>query len=180
MVPRGATYEHDLRRGPFTAGTGGLIVSFAPYLPYPPERYSGDEGELSARLRATDSPPDLVNRTGTVDYLATGASTNGGYGLYRWNMGPERSGPDAHFHKTLSESFFVLSGTIRLFDGAKWIDGRPGDFLYVPEGGLHGFRNESGEPASMLILFAPGAPREGYFAGLAEFARSGRPSDDEM
>jgi len=158
-----------------------LIVSFAPYLPYPPERYSGDEGELSARLRATDSPPDLVNRTGTVDYLATGASTNGGYGLYRWNMGPERSGPDAHFHKTLSESFFVLSGTIRLFDGAKWIDGRPGDFLYVPEGGLHGFRNESGEPASMLILFAPGAPREGYFEGLAEIGLTGRrPSEEEM
>ena len=35
-------------------------------------------------------------------------------------------------------------------------------------------------PASMLIHFAPGAPREGYFEGLAEFARSGRPSDEEM
>ena len=42
-------------------------------------------------------------------------------------------------------------------------DGRPGDFLHVPPGGVHGFRNESGEPASMLILFTPGAPREDYF-----------------
>ena len=32
---------------------------------------------------------------------------------------------------------------------------------------MHAFRNESGEPASMLLLFAPGAPREGYFEGLA-------------
>ncbi|HEY6594335.1 MAG TPA: cupin, partial [Asanoa sp.] len=47
----------------------------------------------------------------------------------------------------------------------------PGDFLYVPEGGIHAFRNESGEPASMLILFAPGAPREGYFEGIRELAR---------
>ena len=46
-----------------------------------------------------------------------------------------------------------------------------GDFLYVPEGGIHGFRNESGEPASMLILFAPGAPREDYFETLADAAR---------
>jgi hypothetical protein len=30
----------------------------------------------------------------------------------------------------------------------------------VLEGGLHGFRNESGEQASMLILFPPGAARE--------------------
>ncbi len=156
-------------------------MSFAPYLPYPPERYSGDKGEVSARLRPGGSPPDLVSRTGSVDYLATGASTNGDYGLYRWNMGPEPSGPDAHFHKTLSESFFVLTGTIRLYDGGRWIDGTPGDFLYVPEGGLHGFRNESGEPASMLILFAPGAPREGYFEGLAEIGLTGRrPSEEEM
>src|SRR5207247_5528682 len=105
----------------------------------------------------------------------------GDYGLYRWNMGAEPSGPDPHFHKSLSESFFVLSGTIRLFDGTKWIDGRPGDFLYVPEGGRHGFRNESGEAASMLILFASRAPREQYFEGLAEIGRTGlRPSAEDM
>ncbi len=56
-----------------------------------------------------------------------------------------------------------------------------GDFAYVPEGGLHAFRNESGKPASMLILFAPGAPREPYFEALAEVARTGKPlSAEEM
>jgi len=157
------------------------VSFFPPPHPYPAERYHGDVGEVMSRLRPSDTAHDLVSRTGSVDYLATGASTNGDYGLYRWNMGPEPSGPDAHFHKTLSESFFVLSGTIRLLDGRTWVDGRPGDFLYVPEGGLHGFRNESGEPASMLILFAPGAPREAYFEGLAEIALTGeRPSEEEM
>ena len=51
---------------------------------------------------------------------------------------------------------------------------------YRPAGGIHGFRNESGAPASMLLHFAPGAPREGYFEGLAEFAVSGAPSDEDM
>ena len=45
---------------------------------------------------------------------------------------------------------------------------------------MHGFRNESGDPASLLIHFAPGAPREAYFEGLARFAREGRPSDEEL
>ncbi len=49
---------------------------------------------------------------------------------------------------------------------------RPNDFLYVPPGGIHGFRNEADEPASILMLFAPGAPREYYFEGLR---RAGRP-----
>jgi uncharacterized RmlC-like cupin family protein len=56
---------------------------------------------------------------------------------------------------------------VRLYDGKGWHDATPGDFCHVPEGGIHAFKNESGEPASMLILFAPGAPREGYFEGLA-------------
>jgi mannose-6-phosphate isomerase-like protein (cupin superfamily) len=156
-------------------------MSFAPYLPYPHDRYHGASGETSAWFRPDDAPHDLVSPTGSADYLATGAGTNGDFGLYRWNMGAKPSGPGNHFHRSLSESFFVISGTVRLFDGAAWRAGRPGDFLHVPPGGLHAFRNESGEPASMLILFVPGAPREGYFEGLAELATSGRePTAEEM
>jgi hypothetical protein len=39
--------------------------------------------------------------------------------------------------------------------------------VHVPPGGVHAFHNRSGEPSSMLLHFAPGAPREGYFEGLA-------------
>ena len=131
---------------------------------YPPPTYLGDGGEVSAAIRAATAPPELSSPNGNaVHYLATGASTAGRFGLYRWDMGAEPSGPDPHFHRSISESFFVLSGTVRLYDGAAWTDARPGDFLHVPDGGIHAFRNESGEPASMLILFAPGAPREDYF-----------------
>ena len=149
---------------------------------YPDLRYLGDEGEISARFRRADAPAELkVGPSGRASYLATGASTNGQFGLYRWDMGPEPAGPSTHFHRTISESFFVLSGTVRLFNGADWTSATAGDFLFVPEGGLHAFRNDSGEPASMLILFAPGAPREGYFEGLAEMGASGRkPTEEEL
>jgi mannose-6-phosphate isomerase-like protein (cupin superfamily) len=148
---------------------------------YPEPTYLGDDGEVSAVYRPIEQGPDLTYPNGnTVHYLATGAATDGGFGLYRWEMGPERSGPDPHFHRSISESFYVLTGTIRIYDGTRWIDTRPGDFVHVPPGGLHGFRNESGEPASMLLHFAPGAPREGYFEGLAAFAADGRPGPDEL
>jgi mannose-6-phosphate isomerase-like protein (cupin superfamily) len=139
---------------------------------YPPARYIGDEGEVSARFRPDGHPRELNNAAGGgAHYLATGESTGGLFGLYRWEMGPGRGGPGPHFHKTISESFYVLSGMVALYDGEKWVGGHPGDFLYVPEGGIHGFRNESGESASMLLLFAPGAPREDYFETLADAAR---------
>jgi mannose-6-phosphate isomerase-like protein (cupin superfamily) len=147
---------------------------------YPDPVYLGDAGEVSARLRANDTPHDIVYPNGsTVDYLGTGASTDGGFGLYRWNMAAGPGGPDLHFHRTISESFFVLEGVVTLGDGAKEVDARPGDYLYVPPGGLHSFKNRSGEPASMLLLFAPGAPREGYFEGLLELAQGKELSDEE-
>ncbi len=88
-----------------------------------------------------------------------------------------RRGPGPHFHRAVSEAFFVLSGTVRLYDGAQWTEGIQNDFLYVPPGGIHGFRNEADEPASMLMLFAPGAPREQFFEGLAHL---GEMTPDEI
>jgi hypothetical protein len=59
------------------------------------------------------------------------------------------------------------------------IDTTTGDFLYVPQGGVHAFRNTSGKPASLLLFFTAGAPREAYFEELAEIAASGRRLSDE-
>lgn len=137
---------------------------------YPSRVYLGDTGEVSASIRPASTPAELPRPGGAAHYLATGSLTGGRFGLYRWDMGPEPAGANAHFHRTFSESFFVLSGTVKLYDGTTWVDGAPGDFAYVPDGGIHGFRNDSGEPASLLILFAPGAPREAYFEGLVEMA----------
>ncbi len=147
---------------------------------YSEPKYLGESGEVNVNFRPAGTAPDLPNPNGTnVHYLATGESTGGEFGLYRWDFGPGRSGPDPHFHRTISESFFVLSGTVRLFNGQDWIDATSGDFLHVAEGGIHGFRNESGERASMLLLFTPGAPREEYFEWLVEMAQGKRALTDE-
>jgi len=61
-----------------------------------------------------------------------------------------------------------LSGSVEIYDGEEWSTTGTNDFLYVPPGGIHGFRNIADAPASMLMLFAPGAPREHYFEGLAQ------------
>lgn len=145
---------------------------------YPPPRYAAESGAASATLRPGDTPPDLtIGVRSKVGYLATGATTDGQFGMYRWDLEavpPPASMPTGHFHRTISESFFILAGTVALYDGDKWRDTSAGDYLYVPPGGIHGFANTSGAPASMLILFTPGAPREAYFVELAEIAASGR------
>ena len=112
---------------------------------YPEPRYLGDTGEASASYRPNGREHELTYPSGvTVDYLAVGASTDGEFGLYRWNFGPNETGPGPHFHRTISESFYILAGTVRLYDGQRWVETGPGDFLYVRPGGIHGFKNVTG------------------------------------
>src|SRR4051794_13956352 len=103
---------------------------------YPADRYHRDDGEISARYRPAAQEPELnLGALGSASYLATGETTHGDFGLYRWEMSAVPAGPSAHFHKSISESFFILSGVVRLFDGERWLDANAGDFLYVPPGG---------------------------------------------
>ena len=137
---------------------------------YPEPAYLGDTGEPSATLRPATAEADIVMANGVrVSYLTTAARSAGEFGLYRWDFGEQAGGPAPHFHRSITESFFVLSGVVTLYDGVAEHEAGPGDFLLVPKGGIHSFRNDHGS-ASMLILFTPGAPRESYFEMLAEVA----------
>ena len=135
--------------------------------------YIGD-GEISATYRPEPSLERVTSKATEALLVATGSLTAGRYGLFRWEMAPRAGGPKPHFHRTYSEAFYVLAGTVRIFDGAAWAEAGVGDFLYVPEGGIHAFENAADASASMLILFAPGAPRETYFRELAAIQREGR------
>src|ERR1700726_4381073 len=142
--------------------------------------YSKGVGEVSARYRSAGEVPSVTYPSGThVVFTAPGSATSGQYGLFEWNMTGTPGGADPHFHKTFSESFYVMEGTVRLFNGEGWIDAVKGDFLYVPQGGIHAFANESGAPARMLILFAPAPPHEEYFQELAYIRSSGPPMPGE-
>ena len=122
--------------------------------------YSKDVGEVSARYRPGGEVPSVTYPSGThVVFTAPGSATNGQYGLFEWNMTGTRGGADPHFHKTFSESFYVVEGTVRLFNGETWIDAVKGDFLYVPQGGTTMGGNTTGfSPLSPVVVPLWAAP----------------------
>jgi quercetin dioxygenase-like cupin family protein len=140
--------------------------------------YIGD-GDVCALYRPEQAVERVAAPATEALLLAPGSLTAGRFGLFRWDMGPRAGGPEAHFHRTFSESFYVLAGTVRLYDGAAWITAGVGDLLHVPEGGIHAFENVADDAASMLILFAPGTPREAFFREIGEIQREGRHMSDE-
>jgi quercetin dioxygenase-like cupin family protein len=126
-----------------------------------------DAAQVSATFREAAGVEPLAVGASVVRYVAPGSITGGQYGLFRWDPDPG-GGPGPHYHRTFSEAFYVLAGRISLYDGRRWAIAEPGDFLYVPANGIHAFRGDESGPSSMLILFAPGGPRERYFMELAE------------
>lgn len=112
---------------------------------------------------------------GHTRFVATGAQTRGDFGLFEVTLGPGGGGPGPHLHRTFSESFHVLEGSLAVRDGGTWTTAGPGDLVYVPRSSVHGFRAASDdEGCRFLILFTPGAPREAYFEGLVELTSGGR------
>jgi len=146
---------------------------------FPPDASDGGPPTTDAVLTTVAQIPSFKVGATTAGLVATGSQTDGGYGLFRWDMAATSGGATPHFHRTFSEAFYVLDGRIGLFDGKVWQEGTAGDFLYIPPRGIHAFRNDSGAPVSMLIVFSPAPPREAYFRELAERIASGTTFSDE-
>jgi quercetin dioxygenase-like cupin family protein len=110
-------------------------------------------------------------------FLATGAETNGKYAMFEVLVGPG-GGPPPHIHRREEEGFYILEGEITLTVGGDRIVATAGMFANVPVGTPHHFKNESSQPAKMLISVAP-AGLENMFAEvgmpLAEGATAAPP-----
>ncbi len=119
---------------------------------------------------------------GRTRFVATGGQTRGDFGLYEYVLPPGAAGATPHLHRTFSESFHVLEGSLDVLAGDEWTTAHAGDLVYVPRSGVHAFRSAGPDVgARFLILFTPGIPREDYFTGLLELYADGRtPSTEEV
>jgi len=105
----------------------------------------------------------------TLEFLIPPDEAGAVYCVMMGSMPPGVSVP-LHSHPDI-ESFFLLSGVVQVLSQSaqnfEWLDVKPGDFVHVPSGAKHAFRNIGTEPAVQLITTTP---RLGRF-----FREVGRP-----
>ncbi len=89
----------------------------------------------------------------TVKVLAS--DTGGSYSTFEDYL-PPGTGPVPHTHTREDETIFVLEGTIRAWLGGKQYDLKTGDFVHMPRGVEHYFKNVSDVPARALLTYTPG------------------------
>ena len=85
---------------------------------------------------------------------ATAETTNGVFNLIAASV-PPGGGPAPHVHDREDEAFYLLSGELDMLDGDETFTAKSGDFIFVPRGSLHRFKNLGVHTTRLLIMFMP-------------------------
>lgn len=65
-------------------------------------------------------------------------------------------GAPPHIHHNEDEHFYVLEGKVDFLQGDEVISVEKGGLVVLPRGSLHGFWNDSEQPAKLLLVVSPG------------------------
>ena len=108
-----------------------------------------------ARYVPADTGPSFWGPGDRYTFLVTGAQSDNAYFIME-ALVPPGGGPPPHIHHREQESFYVLEGTLDIQIGDKVVQASAGDFVHIPIGTVHSFRNNGDSVARQLLIFSPG------------------------
>jgi mannose-6-phosphate isomerase-like protein (cupin superfamily) len=97
--------------------------------------------------------------------------TNGAWTLIESTVEPHFKGFKLHVHQRMTETFYILAGTLTVRYGNEEMQAKAGSMIMVPPGVWHTYSNQSDERARYLLFMSPGG-FEKYLEGLAEMIRT--------
>lgn len=97
-----------------------------------------------------------------MTFLITGKETGGDFFMSQISV-PPGGGPPPHMHQREDESFHIIEGTLTMQVGGDTLTASRGDFVYLPRGIVHSFKNAADVTAKALVLVTP-ANLENFFA----------------
>lgn len=100
-----------------------------------------------------------------VTFLITGEETDGAYFVAELSV-PPAGGPPPHIHHREDESFYIREGTLAIRVGDTTVNASPGDFIQVPRGTVHCFKNTGNTRARMLVTFTPAGMEKFFMQGF--------------
>lgn len=96
-----------------------------------------------------------------VTVMVTAEETDGAYSVFE-DIIPPGGGPPPHTHSREDETIFVMQGELRAWLGGVRYDVKAGDFVHMPRGVQHYFKNVSDRPTKMLLTYTPGGFEEWF------------------
>lgn len=116
----------------------------------------------AAKLVPAGTGPAYCGPGDRLNFLITGAETGGAFFMAEAWVAPG-GGPPPHVHAREDESFYLQQGTLAIQAGGRALTASAGDFIHLPRGVVHSFKNVGQENAKMLVVVTP-AGLENFFA----------------
>ncbi|MCZ7589917.1 MAG: cupin domain-containing protein [Gaiella sp.] len=114
------------------------------------------EATAAARLlhRPVATGPAFWGPGDHYTFLVTGEESGGAYFAME-ALVPPGGGPPPHVHTRQDETFYLVEGEVEFLLGDTLVVAGPGDFVNVPRGTVHRFRNAGEETARLMLTFTP-------------------------
>ena len=97
-----------------------------------------------------------------VTFLVTGEQSGGACFIIEI-LTPPGGGPPPHIHLHEEESFYLFEGTLSIQAGGRTFRASPGDFVHIPRGTVHSFKNDGDVDAKCLVIGSPAGGLENFF-----------------
>ena len=102
---------------------------------------------------ASDHPTFAVF-TQQMTLQISSSETGGAFSVLRI-LAPPGGGPAAHIHTREDETYVITRGKFRFWHGAKVVDAKEGDTVFMPRGEPHQWRNVGTEPGETILTIYP-------------------------
>lgn len=100
-------------------------------------------------------------------FLSRSAETGGAYFLVE-NLAAPGAGAPMNRHPGDDEAFYVVDGTFEFVVDGAVSTLAAGDFVRIPNGAMHAFRNIGAAPGRLIILNTPGLAHESFYAAAGD------------
>jgi quercetin dioxygenase-like cupin family protein len=108
-------------------------------------------------------------------FLHNKDDTGGSLDLFEMTVAPNARMPVPHYHESWDETVYGLTGTTTWHVDGKDILLQPAETVFIRRGIVHGFRNDTQEPATCLCILSPGVLGPAYFREMAALLAGGAP-----
>jgi mannose-6-phosphate isomerase-like protein (cupin superfamily) len=98
-----------------------------------------------------------------IRFHVNSSDTGGAYCLVESLTAPGAGAPPNR-HPGEDEAFFILDGTFEFMVEGETTTATSGQFVKIPNGALHAFRNSGRAPGRMLIINTPGRMHDAFFS----------------
>jgi len=125
--------------------------------------------------------PEIIRIKGLeLRFLQSKDDTSGSLDMFEMTVEPNARVPVPHHHESWDETVYGLSGVITFRIDGQDVALGPGETAFIRRGVIHGFRNDTQEPATCLCVLSPGVLGPGYFREMAALLADGPPDPAKL